>query len=123
MAFAPRTCISTRDPSPRRRLPFRSALGLCPDGGAVEAYLNVSRALDTIRSCELKVAGNFTYGVMALSAATYTFWCIFGSQLVPAAIQHGSALAQCLWHCNFLAVFWYDTRKICFNTLALSILL
>jgi Cu+-exporting ATPase len=43
-----------------------------------------------------KVAGNFTYGVMALSAATYTFWSIFGSQLVPAAIQHGSAMALAL---------------------------
>ena len=30
---------------------------------------------------------------------------------------------QCLWHCNFLAVFWYDTRKICYSTLALAILL
>lgn len=30
---------------------------------------------------------------------------------------------QCLWHCNFLAVFWYDTRKKCYSTLVLAILL
>ncbi|KAF2920194.1 copper-transporting ATPase PAA1, chloroplastic [Oryza sativa Japonica Group] len=52
-----------------------------------------------------KVAGNFTYGVMALSAATYTFWSIFGSQLVPAAIQHGSAMALALQlSCSVLVI-------------------
>ncbi|XP_015696014.2 copper-transporting ATPase PAA1, chloroplastic isoform X2 [Oryza brachyantha] len=52
-----------------------------------------------------KVAGNFTYGVMALSAATYTFWSIFGSQLVPAALQHGSAMSLALQlSCSVLVI-------------------
>lgn len=55
----------------------------------------------------LQVAGNFTYGVMALSAATYMFWSIFGSQLVPAAIQHGGAMSLALQlSCSVLV--WYD---------------
>jgi Cu2+-exporting ATPase len=33
---------------------------------------------------------------MALSAATYMFWSLFGSQLVPAAIQQGSAMSLAL---------------------------
>ncbi|OEL31672.1 Copper-transporting ATPase PAA1, chloroplastic [Dichanthelium oligosanthes] len=52
-----------------------------------------------------KVAGNFTYGVMALSAATYIFWSIFGSQLVPAAVQHGSAMSLALQlSCSVLVI-------------------
>ncbi|KAG2579482.1 copper-transporting ATPase PAA1, chloroplastic-like isoform X1 [Panicum virgatum] len=52
-----------------------------------------------------KVAGNFTYGVMALSAATYMFWSIFGSQLVPAAIQHGGAMSLALQlSCSVLVI-------------------
>uniref|UniRef100_A0A0D9X943 HMA domain-containing protein n=1 Tax=Leersia perrieri TaxID=77586 RepID=A0A0D9X943_9ORYZ len=52
-----------------------------------------------------KVAGNFTYGVMALSAATYMFWSIFGPQLVPAAIQHGSAMSLALQlSCSVLVI-------------------
>ncbi|CAM0901542.1 unnamed protein product [Alopecurus aequalis] len=52
-----------------------------------------------------KVAGNFTYGVMALSAATYMFWSFFGSQLVPAAIQQGSAMSLALQlSCSVLVI-------------------
>ncbi|KAK3123724.1 hypothetical protein QOZ80_8AG0635110 [Eleusine coracana subsp. coracana] len=52
-----------------------------------------------------KVAGNFTYGVMALSAATYMFWSIFGSELVPAAIQHGGAMSLALQlSCSVLVI-------------------
>ncbi|WVZ92414.1 hypothetical protein U9M48_038483 [Paspalum notatum var. saurae] len=52
-----------------------------------------------------KVAGNFTYGVMALSAATFMFWSIFGSQLVPAAIQHGGAMSLALQlSCSVLVI-------------------
>lgn len=52
-----------------------------------------------------KVAGNFTYGVMALSAATYMFWSILGSQLVPAAIQHGGAMSLALQlSCSVLVI-------------------
>lgn len=52
-----------------------------------------------------KVAGNFTYGVMALSAATFMFWSTFGSQLVPAAIQQGSAMSLALQlSCSVLVI-------------------
>lgn len=52
-----------------------------------------------------KVAGNFTYGVMALSAATYMFWNMFGPQLVPAAIKHGSAMSMALQlSCSVLVI-------------------
>ncbi|GJN15895.1 hypothetical protein PR202_gb02840 [Eleusine coracana subsp. coracana] len=52
-----------------------------------------------------KVAGNFTYGVMALSAATYMFWSIFGSELVPAAIQHVGAMSLALQlSCSVLVI-------------------
>ncbi|VAI73721.1 hypothetical protein VPH35_122706 [Triticum aestivum] len=52
-----------------------------------------------------KVAGNFTYGVMALSSATFMFWSIFGSQFVPAAIQQGSAMSLALQlSCSVLVI-------------------
>ncbi|PWZ28664.1 Copper-transporting ATPase PAA1, chloroplastic [Zea mays] len=52
-----------------------------------------------------KVAGNFTYGVMALSAATYMFWSILGSQLVPATIQYGGAMSLALQlSCSVLVI-------------------
>ncbi|XP_020090350.1 copper-transporting ATPase PAA1, chloroplastic isoform X2 [Ananas comosus] len=52
-----------------------------------------------------KVAGHFTYGVMALSAATFMFWNLFGSQLVPAAIQRGSSMSLALQlSCSVLVV-------------------
>ncbi|KAJ6814748.1 copper-transporting ATPase PAA1, chloroplastic isoform X1 [Iris pallida] len=51
-----------------------------------------------------KVAGHFTYGVMAFSAATFMFWNLFGSQLVPAAIQ-GTPLSLALQlSCSVLVV-------------------
>ncbi|KAL6858864.1 hypothetical protein ACP4OV_017866 [Aristida adscensionis] len=52
-----------------------------------------------------KVAGNFTYGVMALSAATYMFWNIFGSQFVPSAVQQGGAMSLALQlSCSVLVI-------------------
>ncbi|CAL9061477.1 unnamed protein product [Musa banksii] len=52
-----------------------------------------------------KVAGHFTYAVMALSAATFTFWSLFGSQLVPAALKHGSSMSLALQlSCSVLVV-------------------
>uniref|UniRef100_A0A453RI07 HMA domain-containing protein n=1 Tax=Aegilops tauschii subsp. strangulata TaxID=200361 RepID=A0A453RI07_AEGTS len=52
-----------------------------------------------------QVAGNFTYGVMALSSATFMFWSIFGSQFVPAAIQQGSAMSLALQlSCSVLVI-------------------
>lgn len=52
-----------------------------------------------------KVAGHFTFGVMALSAATFTFWNIFGAQILPASIQHGSLISLALQlSCNVLVI-------------------
>jgi Cu2+-exporting ATPase len=57
---------------------------------------------------------------MALSAATYTFWSIFGSQLVPAAIQHGSTMSLALQlSCSVLVI----QGRYVFNNLSLGILL
>ncbi|KAG1342359.1 copper-transporting ATPase PAA1, chloroplastic [Cocos nucifera] len=52
-----------------------------------------------------KVAGHFTYGVMAFSAVTFMFWSLFGSRLVPAAIHQGSPLSLALQlSCSVLVV-------------------
>ncbi|PIA52175.1 hypothetical protein AQUCO_01000215v1 [Aquilegia coerulea] len=52
-----------------------------------------------------KVAGHFTYGVMALSAATFIFWNLFGAQVVPVAIHQGSPLSLALQlSCSVLVV-------------------
>ncbi|KAJ4758830.1 Copper-transporting P-type ATPase [Rhynchospora pubera] len=52
-----------------------------------------------------KVAGNFTYGVMALSATTFMFWSLFGSRLVPAAVQQASSVSLALQlACSVLVV-------------------
>ncbi|XP_078162583.1 P-type ATP-ase 1 isoform X2 [Carex rostrata] len=52
-----------------------------------------------------KVAGKFTYGVMTLSAATFMFWSLFGSHLVPAAIQQASTVPLALQlACSVLVV-------------------
>jgi hypothetical protein len=72
------------------RDPFFVTSLLWPKLVIVLLYVSVSILLLT------QVAGNFTYGVMALSAATYMFWSILGSQLVPAAIQHGGAMSLAL---------------------------
>ncbi|OVA14196.1 Cation-transporting P-type ATPase [Macleaya cordata] len=40
-----------------------------------------------------KVAGHFTYGVMALSAATFMFWNLFGTQIIPTTIYQGSPVS------------------------------
>ncbi|KVI01812.1 Cation-transporting P-type ATPase [Cynara cardunculus var. scolymus] len=52
-----------------------------------------------------KVAGHFTYGVMAISAATFTFWSIFGARILPATLHHGSAVSLALQlSCSVLVV-------------------
>ncbi|KAL8060989.1 hypothetical protein ABFS82_02G059800 [Erythranthe guttata] len=52
-----------------------------------------------------KVAGHFTYGVMALSAATFMFWNLFGSRILPAAIHQGSSMSLALQlSCSVLVV-------------------
>ncbi|KAK9163166.1 hypothetical protein Syun_004068 [Stephania yunnanensis] len=52
-----------------------------------------------------KVAGHFTYGVMALSAATFLFWSSFGSRILPAAFQQGSSISLALQlSCSVLVI-------------------
>ncbi|XP_039068674.1 LOW QUALITY PROTEIN: copper-transporting ATPase PAA1, chloroplastic-like [Hibiscus syriacus] len=52
-----------------------------------------------------KVAGHFTYGVMALSVATFMFWNLFGAQIIPASIYQGSAVSLALQlSCSVLVV-------------------
>ncbi|KAJ0975018.1 hypothetical protein J5N97_016983 [Dioscorea zingiberensis] len=51
------------------------------------------------------VAGHFTYGVMAFSAATFLFWNLFGSQLVPAAVYQGTTISLALQlSCSVLVI-------------------
>lgn len=45
---------------------------------------------------EIQVAGHFSYGVMALSAATFMFWNLFGSRILPAAIHQGNTMSLAL---------------------------
>ncbi|KAJ0252012.1 Copper-transporting ATPase PAA1 [Hirschfeldia incana] len=52
-----------------------------------------------------KVAGRFTYGVMAISAATFTFWNLFGGHILPPALHNGSPLSLALQlSCSVLVV-------------------
>ncbi|CAN6466789.1 unnamed protein product [Victoria cruziana] len=52
-----------------------------------------------------KVAGYFTYGVMALSAMTFLVWKNFGSQVLPVIIQHGGPVSLALQlSCSVLVV-------------------
>ncbi|XP_038681601.1 copper-transporting ATPase PAA1, chloroplastic isoform X2 [Tripterygium wilfordii] len=52
-----------------------------------------------------KVSGHFTYGVMALSAATFIFWNLFGAHILPAAAYQGSPLSLALQlSCSVLVV-------------------
>ncbi|XP_024019896.1 copper-transporting ATPase PAA1, chloroplastic isoform X1 [Morus notabilis] len=52
-----------------------------------------------------KVSGHFTYGVMALSAATFLFWSLFGARILPAALHHGSSVSLALQlSCSVLVI-------------------
>lgn len=52
-----------------------------------------------------KVAGRFTYGVMALSAATFIFWNTFGPRILPAGLFQGSTVSLALQlSCSVLVV-------------------
>ncbi|KAG0497639.1 hypothetical protein HPP92_002330 [Vanilla planifolia] len=51
-----------------------------------------------------KVAGHFTYGVMAFSAATFVFWKFFGSQLIPATIQQSPMSLALQLSCSVLVI-------------------
>lgn len=43
-----------------------------------------------------KIAGYFTYGVMAISVTTFTFWSVFGPQIIPTAVYQGSSVSLAL---------------------------
>ncbi|XP_021614871.1 copper-transporting ATPase PAA1, chloroplastic isoform X2 [Manihot esculenta] len=52
-----------------------------------------------------KVSGHFTYGVMALSAATFMFWNLFGTHVLPAAFHHGNPVSLALQlSCSVLVI-------------------
>ncbi|OWM87756.1 hypothetical protein CDL15_Pgr016452 [Punica granatum] len=52
-----------------------------------------------------KVSGHFTYGVMALSAATFMFWNLFGSQVLPPTFHQGNPLSLALQlSCSVLVI-------------------
>ncbi|XP_055960270.1 copper-transporting ATPase PAA1, chloroplastic isoform X2 [Mercurialis annua] len=52
-----------------------------------------------------KVSGHFTYGVMALSAATFMFWNLFGTRILPAAVYHGNPVSLALQlSCSVLVI-------------------
>ncbi|KAF7803719.1 copper-transporting ATPase PAA1, chloroplastic [Senna tora] len=52
-----------------------------------------------------KVSGHFTWGVMAVSAATFTFWSLFGTHILPAALSQGSSVSLALQlACSVLVV-------------------
>ena len=43
-----------------------------------------------------QVSGHFTYGVMALSAATFSFWSLLGPRILPAAFHQGNSVSLAL---------------------------
>uniref|UniRef100_A0A803Q925 HMA domain-containing protein n=1 Tax=Cannabis sativa TaxID=3483 RepID=A0A803Q925_CANSA len=52
-----------------------------------------------------KVSGHFTYGVMALSTATFLFWSLFGARTLPPTIFQGSPVSLALQlSCSVLVV-------------------
>ncbi|GMH21062.1 hypothetical protein Nepgr_022904 [Nepenthes gracilis] len=52
-----------------------------------------------------KVAGHFTYGVLALSAATFMFWNQFGSHILPSVFCGGNTVSLALQlSCSVLVV-------------------
>ncbi|KAJ6389659.1 hypothetical protein OIU77_027893 [Salix suchowensis] len=52
-----------------------------------------------------KVSGHFTYGVMAISAATFMFWSMFGTRILPAALNQGNPVSLALQlSCSVLVV-------------------
>ncbi|GAB4853227.1 Polyamine N-acetyltransferase 1 [Ancistrocladus abbreviatus] len=52
-----------------------------------------------------KVAGHFTFGVMAISAATFLFWNLFGNRILPSFVYGGNAMSLALQlSCSVLVV-------------------
>ncbi|KAL5187682.1 Copper-transporting ATPase PAA1, chloroplastic [Glycine soja] len=80
--------------------------------GGETAMANIVRLVEEAQSREApvqrladKVAGHFTYGVMAASAATFTFWSLYGTHILPPALYQGSAVSLALQlACSVLVV-------------------
>eukprot|EP00252_Welwitschia_mirabilis_P021302 TRINITY_DN5427_c0_g1_i1.p1 TRINITY_DN5427_c0_g1~~TRINITY_DN5427_c0_g1_i1.p1 ORF type:complete len:955 (+),score=202.57 TRINITY_DN5427_c0_g1_i1:107-2971(+) len=52
-----------------------------------------------------KVAGHFSYGVMAFSVATFAFWSLFGAKILPSLASQGSVIQLALQlSCNVLVI-------------------
>lgn len=52
-----------------------------------------------------KISGHFTYGVMALSAATFAFWSLFGAHVLSASFYQASPVSLALQlSCSVLVV-------------------
>ncbi|KAH1236346.1 Copper-transporting ATPase PAA1, chloroplastic [Glycine max] len=80
--------------------------------GSETAMANIVRLVEEAQSREApvqrladKVAGHFTYGVMATSAATFTFWSLYGTHILPPALYQGRAVSLALQlACSVLVV-------------------
>jgi hypothetical protein len=80
------------------------------------AYISSTKSRNSILC--IQVAGYFTYGVMAISVSTFTFWSVLGPQILPAAVYQGSAVSLALQlACSVLVCFsnthfipYYKTR-------------
>ncbi|KAK4801500.1 hypothetical protein SAY86_021987 [Trapa natans] len=80
--------------------------------GGETAMADIVRLVEEAQSREApvqrladKVSGHFTYGVMAISAATFMFWNMFGSQVVPSIFHQGSSLSLALQlSCSVLVI-------------------
>ncbi|XP_027347614.1 copper-transporting ATPase PAA1, chloroplastic [Abrus precatorius] len=80
--------------------------------GGETAMADIVRLVEEAQSREApvqrladKVAGHFTYGVMVVSAATFTFWTLYGTHVLPAALYQGSAVSLALQlACSVLVV-------------------
>ncbi|ESW31097.1 hypothetical protein PHAVU_002G208800 [Phaseolus vulgaris] len=80
--------------------------------GGETSMANIVRLVEEAQSREApvqrladKVAGHFTYGVMAASAATFTFWSLYGTHILPPALYQGSSVSLALQlACSVLVV-------------------
>lgn len=68
------------------------------------AYISLTKSRNSTLC--IQVAGYFTYGVMAVSVTTFTFWSLFGTHILPAAVYQGSAVSLALQlACSVLVCF------------------
>nr|XP_034903033.1 copper-transporting ATPase PAA1, chloroplastic-like [Populus alba] len=71
--------------------------------GGETAMADIVRLVEEAQSREApvqrladKVSGHFTYGVMTISAATFMFWSMFGTRILPAALNQGNPISLAL---------------------------